>query len=120
MTSEDNFYDHYKDSFEQQKNYLTKRDHYTIALLVMVVISCLQTNDSTLINDGINGIIQKETNSVVCIDFDYICASLSYIYLWLLIQYYQICLTIEKTYSYIHEMEEKLSLKVILMLNEKA
>ena len=109
MTSENNFYDHYKDSFEQQKKYLTKRDHYTIAILVMVMVLCLQTNDANIINKGINGIIQRETNSSIIIDFKYISVSFSYIYLWLLMQYYQICLTIEKTYSYIQEVEKKLS-----------
>ena len=28
MKSEENYYDHYKDSFEQQKNYIHKRDRY--------------------------------------------------------------------------------------------
>lgn len=109
MISENNFYDHYKDSFEQQKNYLAKRDHYTIALLVMVVVLCLQTSDANLVKSSINRIIQKEINEDISIDFKYICVSLSYIYLWLVIQYCQICLTIENTYSYIHGIEDSLS-----------
>lgn len=119
MISDDNYYDHYKDSFEQQKKYLTKRDHYTIAILVMVVVLCLQTSDANIIKKGVNGIIQKETNSTIVIDFKYICVSLSYIYLWLIMQYYQICLTIEKTYSYIQEIEEKISKEGKFVINRE-
>lgn len=111
MISEDNYYDHYKDSFEQQKNYLAKRDHYTIALLVMVGVLCLQISDVNIVNNSIKGIIQKEINSAIIVDFRYICVSLSYIYLWLVIQYYQVCLTIENTYSYIHDIEKNISAK---------
>lgn len=31
-------YDHYKDTFEQQKSNLTKRDHLTVLLLILAIL----------------------------------------------------------------------------------
>lgn len=108
MNSEDNYYDHYKDSFEQQKSYIIKRDRYTIALLAMVAALCLRVVDFDELNKNINIIITQYVDNVN-LDIKYIGVALSYIFLWLIIQYYQVCLTIEKMYNYIHDMEGKLS-----------
>lgn len=109
MKSEENYYDHYKDSFEQQKNYIHKRDLYTIALLAMVSVLCLKVVDIEDVNRNINIIISQYIGNIN-IDIKYIGVALSYIYLWLIIQYYQVCLTIEKMYNYIHGIEEILSI----------
>ena len=109
MKSEENYYDHYKDSFEQQKNYIHKRDRYTIALLAMVSVLCLKVVDFEDVNRNINIIISQYIGNIN-IDIKYIGVALSYIYLWLIIQYYQVCLTIEKMYNYIHGIEEILSI----------
>ena len=38
MEGIDVLYDHYKDTFEQQKRYLAKRDHLTVLLMVLVIL----------------------------------------------------------------------------------
>lgn len=108
MESEENYYDHYKDSFEQQKNYILKRDRYTIALLAMVSVLCLRVVDIEEVNENIQKIITQYAENVN-LNIKYIGVAISYIFLWLITQYYQVCLTIEKTYNYIHSIEEKLS-----------
>lgn len=32
------YYDHYKDTFEQQKTYIAKRDHMTLFLLLLAIM----------------------------------------------------------------------------------
>lgn len=108
MESEENYYDHYKDSFEQQKNYILKRDRYTIALLAMVSVLCLRVVDIEEVNKNILKIITQYVENIN-LNIKYIGVAISYIFLWLIIQYYQVCLTIEKNYNYIHRIEEKLS-----------
>ena len=108
MESEGNYYDHYKDSFEQQKNYILKRDRYTIALLAMVSVLCLRVADVEDVNENIQKVITQYVENIH-LNIKYIGVAISYIFLWLIIQYYQVCLTIEKTYKYIHSIEEKLS-----------
>ena len=111
MESEGNYYDHYKDSFEQQKNYILKRDRYTIALLAMVSVLCLRVADVEDVNENIQKVITQYVENIH-LNIKYIGVAISYIFLWLIIQYYQVCLTIEKTYKYIHSIEEKLLLKI--------
>ena len=108
MESEENYYDHYKDSFEQQKNYIFKRDRYTIALLAMVAVLSLRVVDIEEVNENIQKIITQYVGNIH-FNIKYIGVAVSYIFLWLIIQYYQVCLTIEKTYNYIHSIEKELS-----------
>lgn len=45
----ENLYDHYKDTFQQQKEYIAKRDWLTISLLLTVVLfATLLSNPETL------------------------------------------------------------------------
>lgn len=108
MISEDSFYDHYKDTFEILKGYLAKRDHFTIALLAMVVVSCLKIVNPDLLNESISGIINTQISGLK-FTWSYLSVFVSYLFLWIVMQYYQSCLTIENTYDYIHQLEEKIS-----------
>lgn len=108
MTSEESFYDHYKDTFEVLKGYLSKRDHYTIALLAMVVVSCLKITNPHLLNEYLSKFIDTKISGLT-IAWSYLAVFVSYLFLWIVMQYYQNCLTIEKTYDYIHNIEEELS-----------
>lgn len=38
MEGREILYDHYKDTFEQQKGYLTKRDRLTVILMILVIL----------------------------------------------------------------------------------
>lgn len=108
MTSEDTFYDHYKDTFEILKEYLSKRDHFTIALLAMVVVSCLKITNPHILNEYLSKIIDTQISGLT-IAWSYLSVFVSYLFLWIVMQYYQNCLTIEKTYDYLHKIEKELS-----------
>ena len=108
MISEDSFYDHYKDTFDILKSYLSKRDHYTIALLAMVVVSCLKITNPNLLNEYLSKIIDTQFSGLT-IAWSYLSVFVSYLFLLIVMQYYQNCLTIEKTYDYLHQIEKKLS-----------
>ena len=66
----ENLYDHYKDTFQQQKEYIAKRDRLTISLLLTVVLfATLLSNPETLttcVNQYIKNNYQIEK---VMIDF---------------------------------------------------
>lgn len=103
-------YDHYKDTFAQQQEYITKRDKLTIYLLLSVVIfAFLMSNPENLtivVNSYIKGNFQIEGNVV---DFSILNTGIVYLLLWFVLQYYQVCLTIEKQYSYLWQIENRLS-----------
>ena len=51
------YYDHYKDTFEQQKTYLAKRDHITLVLLLLAIILIGLVFDPSHLSEKLNIII---------------------------------------------------------------
>lgn len=108
MESIELYYDHYKDTFEHLQSYLRKRDNYTIMLFIMVSVLSFQINEPQESIKLANAFIQSEFKDAT-IEFKYINTILLFVFLWLTILYYQINLLIEKTYKYIHKVEDNLS-----------
>jgi len=107
--SKEDLYDHYKDSFEQQKLYIQKRDKFTIYLLIGVFLFvCVLVNPQKL-TDYVNAYTKAKVDGLV-FDFAILNSFLLYVMLWIVLQYYQTCLTIEKGYDYLWEMESKLEI----------
>lgn len=105
-------YDHYKDSFENQKIYLQRRNKYTLICLVLIATFSFQISNpiqSTIIS---NELIKKNIGNIE-IDFSYINNVLTFALFWIVIMYFQINFLIEKHYTYIIEIEKKLSNKLI-------
>ena len=102
------YYDHYKDSFEQQKSYLQKRDKLTIILLVCIILIIAFCYDANSVCENLNKLINSQVNELK-FDLSFIKTGLYIITFWVSLQYYQIVLIIEKTYRYIHNCEKCLS-----------
>lgn len=101
-------YDHYKDTFENQKVYLQKRNYYTFICLGLILSLSFQISNpeqSIIISNE----LVKNNIGDIKIDFSYINNILTFALLWIVIMYYQINFLIEKIYKYIHEIEEKLT-----------
>lgn len=104
-------YDHYKDTFENQKNYLQKRNYYTlicIGLIATLSFQIINPHESNVISSEL---IKKNIGDVK-IDFGYINNILTFTLLWVVIMYYQINFLIEKMYKYIREIESNLTTKM--------
>ena len=108
MQSESFFYDHYKDSFEQQKNYLNERNRLTVYLAFLVAIMLLMSSNSYILIE-ISSALQEHKIGKVVIDFNIVTTALYFVLMWLTMRYYQINLTIEKTYTYLDRCEKDLS-----------
>lgn len=101
------YYDHYKDTFEQQKVYLEKRDRLTLFLLVFAVILTGLIFDPSTLSAKLNAIIGSQVNDLT-FDFQFINTGILLVTFWTLLQYYMIVLQIEKMYSYLSECEKRL------------
>lgn len=102
-------YDHYKDSNEQQKGFIAKRDRLTIALLLTTVLFAFLLSSPQSITQCANQFLSDSygiKNEIF--NFSMLHTGVIYLLLWFVLQYYQICLTIEKWYGYIWVLEEKL------------
>ncbi len=108
MDSQDNYYDHYKDSFDLLKGYLKKRDIFTVVILILAAILFLQIQSPNDAEHVATSIIQNYINDL-SINFKYVNSILIFTYLWIVMQYYQIVLLIERNYTYIHKLEKTLS-----------
>lgn len=108
MTDESIFYDHYKDSFEQQKSYLAKRDKFTVIILVLITLMVGFIYDPNLVSSKINTAIQTSFGDLT-FDFKYLNTALVFLSLWSILQYYQVVILIEKMYDYIKLCEHTLS-----------
>jgi len=101
-------YDHYKDSFENQKSYLQKRNYYTLICLSLIATLSFQISNPDQSNVISNELIKKNIGDIK-IDFSYINNVLTFALLWVVIMYYQINFLIEKIYKYIQEIEVRLT-----------
>lgn len=88
-------YDHYKDTFEQQKRYLAKRDHLTVLLMILAILLIGLIFDPNYISIKLNTIINAQVNNLV-FDFEFINTGLIIAFFWFSLQYYMIVLQIEK------------------------
>lgn len=100
-------YDHYKDTFEQQKRYLAKRDHLTVLLMILAILLIGLIFDPNYISIKLNTIINAQVNNLV-FDFEFINTGLIIAFFWFSLQYYLIVLQIEKMYKYLDQCEASL------------
>lgn len=101
-------YDHYKDTFENQKIYLQKRNYYTLICLGLILALSFQISNPDQSNIISNELIKKNIGDIK-IDFNYINNVLTFSLLWVVIMYFQVNFLIEKIYTYLHEIEAKLT-----------
>lgn len=101
-------YDHYKDTFENQKVYLQKRNYYTLICLGLIATLSFQMSRPDEAVAISNELVKKNVGNIK-VDFSYINNILNFALLWVVIMYYQINFLIDKIYKYIHEIEEKLT-----------
>ena len=102
------YYDHYKDTFEQQKTYLAKRDHLTLFLLLLAIILIGLVVDPLDLGEKLNIIIDSQVKNLH-FDLHFINTGVILITFWYLLQYYMVVLQIERMYQYISECEKRLT-----------
>lgn len=100
-------YDHYKDTFEQQKRYLSKRDHLTVLLLILVILLIGLIFDPNYISSKLNAVIKAHVDNLV-FDFEFINTGLIIAFFWFSLQYYMVVLQIERMYKYLDQCEASL------------
>lgn len=100
-------YDHYKDTFEQQKRYLAKRDHLTVLLLILVILLIGLIFDPNYISSKLNAVIKAQVDNLV-FDFEFINTGLIIAFFWFSLQYYMVVLQIERMYKYLGQCEVSL------------
>lgn len=108
--NQEQLFEHYNLTYEQQKEFLAKRDRFTIYILLTIVVYALLMSYPQTLTQTVDSYVKETMNfGGTLINFGILNTGLIYLLLWLLMQYYQVCLTIEKWYDYLYSLEEKLS-----------
>lgn len=102
------YYDHYKDTFEQQKSYIAKRDRLTLMLLIFAILLLGLIFDPSTISEKLNAIIGSQVANLA-FDLQFLNTGLILVTFWYLLQYYMVVLQIEKMYCYLSECEKRLT-----------
>lgn len=108
MEDKELLYDHYKDTFEQQKGYLHKRDRLMLLILICVILLLACVHDPSLVTAKINTALDSVIKDLN-FDFKYLNTFLVFVTLWVVVQYYQVIFLIEKMYYYLDLTEKKLT-----------
>ena len=81
------FYDHYKDTFENIKTYIQRRNYFTIVILCFAVFLSFQITNPEKTIEISNELVKKNVGEVI-IDFNYISSILLFAMFWVVIMYY--------------------------------
>ena len=103
------YYDHYKDTFQQQVRYIENRNRYFFISLVLVGLLFVLITDPSTVNNAANGFAQKNVSEKFVFDFGYVNHFILFGLLCVLILYFQVNLTIEKHYEYLWKLENDLT-----------
>ena len=103
------YYDHYKDTFQQQVRYIENRNRYFFISLGLVGLLFILITDPTTVNNAANGFAQKNVSEKFVFDFGYVNHFILFGLLCVLILYFQVNLTIEKHYEYLWKLENDLT-----------
>lgn len=102
-------YDHYKESVAYLKNDLVKRDKITVGLLLLFAVYFvieISPRDSVVLA---NKYITLQLGINLNINYKILATTILLLLLLLIVRYFQMCLNIEKQYSYIHDIENKIN-----------
>lgn len=108
MKSENNYYDHYKDTLSLQQTYLAERNKLTVTLLILLLLLAMFMYEPTMIVEKLNIYLDSRVKGLA-FGMKYLNTGLIFLLLWVLTRYYQTVVKIDRTYKYIHQCEEKLS-----------
>lgn len=108
MTSETDFYDHYKETFALQQGYLAERNKLTVWMLILLVFVAGFIYDPAMLNEKVNKYVESQVEGFA-LELKFLNTGVIFLLLWVMTRYYQVVFQIEKMYLYLKDCEDKLS-----------
>ncbi len=115
----DLLYDHYKDSFSQIKDAEKKREYLFLFSLCFSVIVALQIGEPNLVLNISQEFVKTKLGEGAKINLNTIFSGIQFVWLWVLMMYYQKNVSIERQYDYLHTIEEQLSKSSSLIIQRE-
>lgn len=108
MKSEEQYYDHYKDTWSLQQSYLSERNKLTVLLLVLLVLVAGFMYEPANLPEKVNTYLNSRVKGLA-FDLKYLNTGLIFLLLWVMTRYYQAVMKIDRMYVYLNDCEKKLS-----------
>lgn len=102
-------YDHYKETISYLKGDLAKRDKLTWILFSLLIVYFLVEFKTVESINIANFIVKDKLGESILINYNLLVTAMLLSILLITMKYFQLCLNIEKQYSYIHNIEDKLN-----------
>jgi len=102
-------HDHYKDSFKYIRDYILIRDRLLLCILAVLAILSVQIFAPNETKGVLNDIITDKIGTERAINASVIGTALWFGLLCLIVKYFQTVIHIERQYSYLHKLEERMS-----------
>lgn len=102
-------YDHYKETINEIKKQENKRNYLFIMVLIHILVLFLITLRPESVCNTISDLLKEQWKMGFYFSINIVQIVLMITMLYCVIRYYQINIQIDKTYPYIHKIEEELS-----------
>lgn len=112
MNNTEILYDHYKETINQIKKQENKRNHLFIIVLIHIFILFLISLRPESVCNTISDLLMEQWKMGFHFSINIVQIILMITMLYCVIRYYQINIQIDKTYPYIHKIEEELAEKI--------
>lgn len=104
--------DHYKDSFSLLHGHWKSRNRLFLYALVLIAVIGLDTLSPGSLAQWVNGYVKSkiigEDPSWKALDFTAVDLMARFVLLWVVIQYFQRSILVDRSYSYLHRLEERI------------
>ena len=105
----DLLYDHYKDSYSLITKAEKKREFLFLISLILSIFIVLQVGEPKLVLNLSEGFFKNKIGEKVTLNLNTVFSGLEFMWLWVLMMYYQQNVSIDRQYNYLHSIEERLS-----------
>lgn len=112
------YYDHYKDTFEHIINYKNNRDKFFIYLVLITYITFFNLQNPEAITNIIFSLLSENFGIKYQFNSDFLNSTLIFLFLSILVKYFQSHINLERQYNYIHAIEKKLQNKGLKITRE--
>lgn len=102
-------YDHYRDTCSVVTEAVKRRDRLMLFVVVTAGLFALQTFFPSISNEGVSGFLNFKFGFTLKSDLAVIGNALWFLLLIFSLRYFQTQVFLEKQYSYLHELEEKIN-----------
>lgn len=101
--------DHYTDTFGQLQKYRAWRDRTFVFLVIAVIFMLFQAYTPGAAGDLLYDVLSNSLGTKISLDANFVSSVVWFAFLGLSVRYFQAVTTVERTYKYIHGLEDLIS-----------